>query len=130
MTLLIHAITDVTATRIRPEPVTSTDPILQRLKAIEDKLDKLPPTTSETAAPAPAERSWADVAATKPNRRVAAGKVVPKAYTREVVVYTGKNKDKDKRENLLIVEVVNRALGDATERDRRTVVARQLPNGD
>src|SRR5208337_14317 len=131
MTLLIHAITDVTATRIRPEPVTSTDPILQRLKAIEDKLDKLPPTTSETAAPAPAERSWADVAATKPNRRVAAGKVVPRAYTREVVVYTGKNKDKDKRKNLYMVEVVNRALGDtAKERDRRIVAARQLLSGD
>ena len=56
MTLLIYAITDVVATHISLEPVTSTDPILQRLKAIEDKLDKLPPTP-ETAAPAPAERS-------------------------------------------------------------------------
>src|SRR5208282_6750158 len=100
------------------------------LKAIEDKLDKLPPT-SETAVPAPAERSWADIAATKPNRRVAAGKVVPRAYTSEVVIYTGKNKDKDKRENLYMVEVVNRALGDATkERDRRVVAVRQLLNGD
>src|SRR5208337_2795424 len=128
MTLLMYAITDVVATRIRPEPVTSTDPILQRLKAIEDKLDKLPPTTSETAAPAPAERSWADVAATKPNRRVAAGKVVPRASTREVVIYTGKNKDKDKRENLEVVKVVYRALEGAAK--GRAVATRQLPSGD
>lgn len=39
-------------------------------------------------------------------------KYVPRAYTKEVTVHTGKKKDEDKRTNAEVVDIVNRVLGE------------------
>ena len=51
--------------------------------------------------------------------------MVPRAYIREIMVQIGKIKEEDNRDNLLVVEMVNRALDVMpTQRGDRAVTAR------